>query len=49
MRALLGERGAQQIVTPWQFSLTKARTTLNRRYRNVRAANEECQETEFTG
>ncbi len=45
---LLDERQAQQILIHWQFSLTKARATLNRHYRNVHAANKKYQETSFT-
>ncbi len=46
--ALLDERQAQQTVIDWQFSLTRAHALLSRRYRNVYAANEKCQETQFT-
>lgn len=42
---LLEERSAKQITIHWQFSIEKARTTLNRHYRNVNPANEKYKET----
>ena len=42
---LLEERSTKQIKIHWQFSIEKARTTLNRHYCNVNAANEKYKET----
>ncbi len=42
---LLEERSAKQVTIHWQFSIEKARTTMNRHYRTVNPANEKYQKT----